>query len=126
MTWSAPARRAFRYDPLMFVRLRYLLGWVISVFRSREELLLENLALRQQLLALCSASREPGLRLGGRVGIEPSDIPCFQWLLDRAVGIWGRAVVKFVTGDSSIYNSVQQAPKCKWLILGRIACIPER
>ena len=30
----------------------HLFGWVISVFRSREELLLENLALRQQLLAL--------------------------------------------------------------------------
>jgi hypothetical protein len=36
----------------MFVPLQHLLGWVISVFRSREELLLENLALRQQLLAL--------------------------------------------------------------------------
>jgi hypothetical protein len=45
--------RAFRYDSLMFVRLRHLLGWVFSVFRSREELLLENLALRQQLL-LCT------------------------------------------------------------------------
>ena len=70
-------RRAFRYDCLMFVRLRHLLGWVVSAFRSREEpllfglsfrgeLLLENLALRQQLLALYLASREPGLRLGGR------------------------------------------------------------
>ena len=45
--------RAFRYDSLMFVRLRHLLGRVFSVFRSREELLLENLALRQQLL-LCT------------------------------------------------------------------------
>jgi hypothetical protein len=36
----------------MFARLRYLLGWVLSVVRSREELVLENLALRQQLLAL--------------------------------------------------------------------------
>jgi hypothetical protein len=36
----------------MFVRLRHLLGSVVSAFRSREELLLENLALRQQLLAL--------------------------------------------------------------------------
>jgi hypothetical protein len=26
----------------MLVRLRHLLGWVFSVFRSREELLLEN------------------------------------------------------------------------------------
>src|ERR1035441_5631348 len=59
----------FAMIPLMFVCLRYLLGWVISVFRSREELLLDNPALRQQLLALCSASREPGLRLGGRTPI---------------------------------------------------------
>ncbi len=32
--------------------LRYLLGWVVSAFRSRKGLVLENLALRQQLLAL--------------------------------------------------------------------------
>jgi hypothetical protein len=38
--------------PGMFVLFPYLLGWLIAVFRSREELLLENLALRQQLLAL--------------------------------------------------------------------------
>src|SRR5713226_3938674 len=36
----------------MIVLLRYLLGWVVSAFRSREDLVLENLALRQQLLAL--------------------------------------------------------------------------
>src|SRR5271165_3215372 len=54
-------RRAFRYDSLMFVRLRHLLGWVFSVFRSREELLLENLALRQQLLALHARRPRPRL-----------------------------------------------------------------
>jgi len=32
--------------------LRYFIGWIVCIFRSREELLLENLALRQQLLAL--------------------------------------------------------------------------
>jgi len=36
----------------MIVWLRHLFGWVVSVFRSREDLILENLALRQQLLAL--------------------------------------------------------------------------
>src|SRR5271166_3182229 len=36
----------------MIVWLRHLLGWVVSAFRSREDLVLENLALRQQLLAL--------------------------------------------------------------------------
>ena len=32
--------------------LRHFLGWVVSAFRSRKDLILENLALRQQLLAL--------------------------------------------------------------------------
>ncbi len=45
----------------MFMRLQHLLGWVISVFRSREELLLENLALRQQLLALHAKRPRPRL-----------------------------------------------------------------
>jgi putative transposase len=36
----------------MNVSLRHLLGWMVSVFRSRENLIIENLALRQQLLAL--------------------------------------------------------------------------
>ena len=36
----------------MIVSLRHLLGWMVSAFRSREDLVFENLALRQQLLAL--------------------------------------------------------------------------
>ena len=36
----------------MIVSLRHLLGWMVSAFKSREDLVLENLALRQQLLAL--------------------------------------------------------------------------
>ena len=36
----------------MIVTLRHLLGWLVSAFRAREDLVLENLALRQQLLAL--------------------------------------------------------------------------
>jgi hypothetical protein len=36
----------------MFARLGYLLDWIVSVVRSREELVFENLALRHQLLAL--------------------------------------------------------------------------
>jgi hypothetical protein len=35
----------------MMVSLRQLLGGMVSAFSSREDLLLENLALRQQLLA---------------------------------------------------------------------------
>ena len=92
MTWSAPARRAFRYDPLMFVRLRYLLGWVISVFRSREELLLENLALRQQLLALSLLAYNLGnlwRRLGLPRGIENWSLTSLQ---QRLVKTGGRLV----------------------------------
>src|ERR1019366_1070173 len=36
----------------MIVCLRHFLGWVVGAFRSREDIILENLALRQQLLAL--------------------------------------------------------------------------
>src|SRR5215471_2633395 len=36
----------------MIVSLRHFLGWLVSTFRSREDLVLENLALHQQLLAL--------------------------------------------------------------------------
>src|ERR1700687_3075929 len=36
----------------MIVSFRYVLGWMVSAFSSREDLVLENLALRQQLLAL--------------------------------------------------------------------------
>ena len=36
----------------MIVSLRHLLGWMVSAFSSRKDFLLENLALRQQLLAL--------------------------------------------------------------------------
>jgi hypothetical protein len=36
----------------MIVLLRPFLGWIVSSFRSREDRVLENLALRRQLLAL--------------------------------------------------------------------------
>jgi hypothetical protein len=36
----------------MISLLRHLIGWMVGVLRSREDLILENLALRQQLLAL--------------------------------------------------------------------------
>jgi putative transposase len=36
----------------MLASLRHLLGWMVSSFRSRGDLVLENLALHQQLLAL--------------------------------------------------------------------------
>jgi hypothetical protein len=38
--------------PAMIASLRHFLGWLVCAFRSREDLVLENLALHQQLLAL--------------------------------------------------------------------------
>ena len=47
--------------PAMNASLRHFLGWLVSVFRSRENLVLENLALRGQLLAL--QAQQPRRRL---------------------------------------------------------------
>jgi hypothetical protein len=43
----------------MIVCFRTFVGWVVGAFRSREDLILENLALRQQLLALHAKSSGP-------------------------------------------------------------------
>lgn len=48
----------------MIVWLRHLLGWMVSAFSSREDLVLETLALRQQLLAL--HAKRPRRRLTAR------------------------------------------------------------
>jgi putative transposase len=68
----------------MRVRLQHLLGWVISVFRSREELLLENLALRQQLLALHAKRPRPRL----------SSVDRLFWIVLRTVwSAWKRSLI---------------------------------
>jgi hypothetical protein len=46
----------------MIPLLRYFVGWLDDAFWSREDLILENLALRQQLLAL--HAKRPRRRLG--------------------------------------------------------------
>jgi putative transposase len=48
----------------MFSSLRHLVGWIFSAFGSRKDLVLENLALRQQLLAL--HTKRPRRRLSAR------------------------------------------------------------
>ena len=48
----------------MFAPLRHLIGWIISAFFSHQDLILENLALRQQLLAL--HEKQPRRRLSAR------------------------------------------------------------
>jgi putative transposase len=52
MTWRKT--RFGKSDKIlaMTVSLRHLLGWIASAFSSRENLILENLALRQQLVTL--------------------------------------------------------------------------
>jgi len=47
--------------PALIASLRHFLGWMVSAFRSREDLVLENLALRRQLLAL--HAQQPRRRL---------------------------------------------------------------
>jgi hypothetical protein len=46
----------------MVLLLRSFLGWLVGIWRAREDLILENLALRQQLLAL--RAKRPRRRLG--------------------------------------------------------------
>src|SRR5215472_3075413 len=45
----------------MFRSLRHLIGWIVSALASRKDLILENLALRQQLLALHAQRCRPRL-----------------------------------------------------------------
>ena len=56
MTWRRLDAACFDKILVMILAvitsLRHLLGWVVSAFSSRENLILENLALRQQVLAL--------------------------------------------------------------------------
>jgi hypothetical protein len=48
----------------MIFRFWHFLGWVVSAFRSRQDLTLENVALRQQLLALHAKRPRRRLRSG--------------------------------------------------------------
>ena len=52
MTWRKADSGSCDSILAMIVSLRHLLRWIVSSFRSRENLALENLALRRQLLAL--------------------------------------------------------------------------
>ena len=107
-------RRALRYDSQMFVRFRHLLGWVVSAFRSREELLLENLALRQQLLAL--HAKRPRRRL--------SSVDKLFWLVLRKVWsgrlTFGVLYCFFVIGHDRrkiLHVNVTRRPNTFWIVL---------
>ena len=68
----------------MIVWLGHLLGCLVSAFRSRQDLILENLALRQQLLAL--HAQRPRRRL-----TAPQKL--FWVLLRRAWAGWRRPLI---------------------------------
>jgi putative transposase len=71
----------------MIVFLRHLIGWIIIIFRSRPDLILENLALRQQLLVL--HTKRPRRRL--------STIHKLFWIgLRRLWSSWNESLI-FVT-----------------------------
>jgi hypothetical protein len=52
----------------MIPLLRHFVGWFVGAFRSREDLMLENLALRQQLLALQTTAAATGVCCQGVLG----------------------------------------------------------
>ena len=68
----------------MIVWLRHFLGWVFSALRSRENLILENLALRQQLLAF--HAKRPRRRL-------PAAHQLFWVVLRRVWAGWKQPLV---------------------------------
>jgi transposase InsO family protein len=68
----------------MIPLLRHFVGWLVGAFRAREELVLENLALRQQLLALHAKRPRPRL----------SSLDKLFWItLRRAWSGWKRSLV---------------------------------
>ena len=68
----------------MILRLRHSLGWIVSAFRSRQDLILENLALRQQLAVLTRTVKRPQLRSTDRL---------FWFLLTKGWRDWRSALV---------------------------------
>jgi putative transposase len=76
----------------MFRLLRLLFGSLIRLFYSRHELLLENLALRQQLAVLKSRNRRPRLSAPDRL----------FWVLARRSWAGWRKVLIVVTPDTVV------------------------
>src|SRR6267142_3857398 len=81
----------------MIVSLRHFLGWLVSSFSCRADLVLENLALRRQLLAL-HALRPPrrltALHKLFWVALSMCWSGCIQplvWVTPRTVVNWHRA-----------------------------------
>jgi len=82
----------------MIVLLRHFLGWMFSACRSREDLVLENLALRRQLLAL--HAQRPRHRL--------TTLHKLFWIALRTLWSgWTRPLV-LVTPSLSLRNSIHK------------------
>ena len=65
-------------------QLRYLLGWLIGLLQYREDLIVENLALCQQLLALYAKRPRP----------RPSFLDKLFWVtLRRVWSGWNRSLI---------------------------------
>jgi hypothetical protein len=91
----------------MIVWLRHLLGCLVSAFRSRQDLILENLALRQQLLAL--HDQRPRRRL-----TAPQKL--FRVLLRQASASRKQPLILLVTPRTVVsWHRAGFRPYWKWL-----------
>src|SRR5947208_14081965 len=87
MTYICPGSVPSDKMSAMFASVRHFIGWIVSAFRSRQELILENLALRQQLLAL--HAKRPRRRLSAREKLF--------WIVLRK--LWQRWNKPLIPGD---------------------------
>ena len=92
----------------MLRTLRLFFGLIVSVFRSRESLLLENLALRQQVAVLRSKHPQPRLRAADRL---------FWVLLRRFWPGWKQALV--IVEPETVVRWHRAGFKCYWAWLSR-------
>ena len=81
--WRFPIPR-FGMILAMISCIRYLMGWLIGCFRCREDLILENLALRQQLLSLHAKRPRPRMNFSDKV---------FWLVLRRLWSGWQRSLI---------------------------------
>jgi putative transposase len=90
--------------------LRHLMGWIFGFFRSRQDLILENLALRQQLLAL--NAKRPRRRL--------STLHKFFWIaLRRLWSGWKQSLVLVTPRTVVVWHRAGFRLYWRWLSRAR-------
>jgi putative transposase len=99
----------------MTVLLRHLLGWLTAPLRTRESLILENLALRQQLLAL--RAKRPRLRLGR--------FDRLFWIARKRLWSGWRGSLILVTPDT-VVRWHRAGFRSYWAWLSRTGCVGGR